>query len=163
MLARSTIDLSISATIATYWSSLASTSSLSSSFNWESYILPFYLSISFLQYWCATSVDPPCSTSYYWWMCASVVSNTARSCNHVENYKFTSWEQPQQWHGENGEWKRNYLLWHIHVYFFEVLPLSKWNQHQKPLLKAVIKRRLTLYGAVIKGRQFSKKIEPCKN
>ncbi len=46
---------------------------------------------------------------------------------------------------------------------FGVLPLSEWNQHQKPLLKAVVKRRLTLYGAVIKGRQFSKKIEHCRN
>ena len=47
--------------------------------------------------------------------------------------------------------------------FFGALPLSEWNQHQKPSLKAVVKRRLTLYGAVIKGRQFSKKIEHCKN
>ena len=46
---------------------------------------------------------------------------------------------------------------------FLALPLSEWNQHQKPLLKAIVKRRLTLYGAVIKGRQFSKKIEHHKN
>ncbi len=134
-----------------------------SSSNWESYILPFCLSLSFPENWCVTSVDPPCSTMYEWWTHASVVSHTARSCNCVENYKFTSWEQPQQWNGENGEWKRNDSLWCIHVCFYGVLPLSEWHQHQKPLSKAVVKRSLSLYGAVIKGRQFSKKIEHCKN
>ena len=42
--------------------------------------------------------------------------------------------------------------------FFGVLPLSEWHQHQKSSLKAVVKRRLSLYGAVIKGRQFIKKL-----
>jgi len=46
--------------------------------------------------------------------------------------------------------------------FFGALSLSEWHQHQKPSLKAIIKRRLTLYGAVIKGRQFSKKLNIAK-
>ena len=47
--------------------------------------------------------------------------------------------------------------------FFWSTATSEWYQHQKPLSKAIIKRRLSLYGAVIKDRQFSKKIKHRKN
>ena len=95
-------------------------------------------------------------------MC-SVLSKMARSCNCLENYKFTIVENNHTNEMEKMESEKEITYFDAFMcVFFGTLPLSEWNQHQKLLLKAVIKRRLTLYDAVIKGCQFSKKMNMAK-
>ncbi len=82
----------------------------------------------------------------------------ARSCNCLENYKFTIVENDHSNEMETMESEKEITHFDGFVCFFGALPLSEWNQHQKPSLKAIVKRRMILYSAVIKGHQFSKKL-----